>query len=404
MLCSVFTPTHDAAFLPETYKSLQQQQHTEFEWLIVPNSDRSRKLPSIPANITRDSRVRVLPAPKDLRTIGALKKYACSRARGDVLVELDHDDLLTPHVLAKIVKAAEDGADFVFSDTAVFHHGSNQPFEYGADYGWKHYDVCVYGLKLRAARNFPVTPRSLSEIFYTPDHVRAWRREVYEKLGGHDERLQVGDDHDLVCRTYLGGYKFADLKCCGYLYRKHEKNTSQLRNAEIQEQQKKTGEKYYALLVQEWLRRNQLQECQLTAAEIPRDDSKQFRWLENTLQVGCISVGADVLPLLSPPQVIDFFREAHRVLPSGGYLRLQFPVGGVAAAAPHFRSRWTRDTLAYFSQSDLADTLPCAGGNQPAFQLFRYSEKTETKSIPGDYAAAELCAIKGQHQPGPVFI
>ena len=45
--------------------------------------------------------------------------------------------------------------------------------------------------------------RSPCRIGTAPNHVRAWRRDVYETLGGHNPKYRVGDDHELIVRTYL---------------------------------------------------------------------------------------------------------------------------------------------------------------------------------------------------------
>jgi hypothetical protein len=76
MRFSIFTPTHRPAFLNEAFDSLLAQSQSDWEWVLVP---------------------------------------------GDYLVELDHDDLLTPEALAKIGAAIDaTGAEFLYSDFANF--------------------------------------------------------------------------------------------------------------------------------------------------------------------------------------------------------------------------------------------------------------------------------------------
>ena len=98
MLISIFTPTHDSRYLAETFKSLLEQRDSEWEWVIVPNGD---DVP-IPGTIQADDRVRICPSPMGMTGIGRLKKFACSQCKGEYLLELDHDDLLTPNALQRI--------------------------------------------------------------------------------------------------------------------------------------------------------------------------------------------------------------------------------------------------------------------------------------------------------------
>ena len=43
-----------------------------------------------------------------------------------------------------------------------------------------------------------------SIIYFAPNHVRAWRRSFYERVGGHDATWPIADD-ELLVRTYLQG-------------------------------------------------------------------------------------------------------------------------------------------------------------------------------------------------------
>ena len=79
---------------------------------------------------------------------------------------------------------------------------------------------------------FEVTPSSLSLIFYAPNHVRIWSRDTYDKAGGHDEGMTVGDDHELLCRTYLTGARMVRIPEVLYLYRLQRRTGKYLPEAE----------------------------------------------------------------------------------------------------------------------------------------------------------------------------
>jgi hypothetical protein len=48
-----------------------------------------------------------------------------------------------------------------------------------------------------------INPTTIRHIVSAPNHVRAWRADVYRQLNGHDPRFTVADDFDLVVRTFL---------------------------------------------------------------------------------------------------------------------------------------------------------------------------------------------------------
>ena len=118
MKLSVFTPTHKPHYLAEAHASLAAQSWQDWEWVLVPNGPAF----AIPEQVRADSRVRIVPAPDWISRLGVgmLKRYACEQCRGDVLVELDHDDILMPDALAKVAQAIDGGAGFVYSDFANF--------------------------------------------------------------------------------------------------------------------------------------------------------------------------------------------------------------------------------------------------------------------------------------------
>src|SRR5690348_4542507 len=138
MKISVFTPTHKPDYLAEAHASLAAQQGVDWEWVLVPNG----RAFEVPERIRADARVRVVAAPDWIAKlgVGALKRFSCEQCEGDVLVELDHDDLLVPSALGKIAGAVSDGAGFVYSDFANFRaDGSCEVYDKA--YGWESYAV-----------------------------------------------------------------------------------------------------------------------------------------------------------------------------------------------------------------------------------------------------------------------
>jgi O-antigen biosynthesis protein len=243
-LLSVFTPTHNPKYLPEIYANLARQTHQRWEWVILPNAGVA--IPDF-----GDPRVRVLPAldPGPSRSIGLLKRTCCLAAAGEAVVELDHDDYLSLDALAEIAGAIDRGADFVFSDFAEFMGEDNSPrAAFGADQGWTYYDVAdPEGRPYKAAVSPPAEPPWLFFISHAPNHVRAWRTSVYRELGGHDPRLDVGDDYELVIRVYAAGKRIAKIDRCLYFYRVHESNTYRQKAQRIHEV---VGAVYNARLLQ----------------------------------------------------------------------------------------------------------------------------------------------------------
>lgn len=411
---SIFTPTHSSRYLLDTFESILRQDYRDFEWVIVPNTEDGKELPELPPQIVEHEKVKIAPFYwKDRPKIGELKRYACDNADGDVFVELDHDDALVPGVLAKIAKTFEQtGAGFIYSDGASFSEAREEilPQTYHGDYGWESYDFEVYGKTFIATRNFPISPRSLCEIYFAPDHVRCWSKEAYYKIGGHNVELAVCDDHDLMVRTYLAGFQFAHIGGVGYLYRFHSSNSVKSFQDEIQVETTKIRNASTRKLIAEWCRREKLHVGrfnELEDWEAARDGGLTYGWIE---------LGHEFLPKLTPhwPSTLALFREFYARLVPGGYLSATYPSAtGAAAFAPHYKSYWSAHTFEYFTHKGLAaksrDNLPAAdrGLEFPRFQFVRYDEYCKgmgSAQLGKITAEVDLLALKDQRVPGRVYI
>jgi SAM-dependent methyltransferase len=401
VLLSIFTPTHDTKHLKEAYDSIELQQHHDWEWIIGLNG--GARLPDDEV-FHKDPRIKPFDLSVTSANIGALKYACCQRAKGETLIELDHDDLLWPDVLTHIAAKTQDGADFIFSDAACYDDSKEQPVGYSSDHGWETYPVKLYGRELLATRNFPVTPRSLCEVYYAPDHVRCWRKSFYDKIGGHDISLSVCDDHDLVCRSYIAHGKFAHTGTVGYVYRFHPGNTVKARNARIQQQCRNNRAKYIHKLVDEWVGRQKLLYVNL---------ERNVEWMDNvpilkgikTGSVGCIRA-YNVLHWIPQEQVPQVMEEFHRILTPGGWLCCQvWSTNGPGGFNPSAKSYWNMPTFEYFCDKRRALEIQPYRGRFQSVQCYEaYADSNNDRTWKRISTYADLCAIKDQRQPGVVLI
>ncbi len=398
MLLSIFTPTHRPTYLEETYRSIQRQSYTNWEWVLVPNGNQAH----IPDHIRQDPKVRIVDGGIR-KKIGALKRHACNACNGSAFIELDHDDLLMPgESLRMIADEIQAGAGFVYSDTALFQPNFAAK-HYSESYGWEHYSVDLYGRKLEASRCFDITAKSLSEIYYAPDHVRVWGRKAYEETGGHDQNLLVGDDHDLMIRTYLKGFKFAHTGHCNYLYRLHDSNTVKLKNDEIQQQVAINRRKYTGRLIAEEARRGDYRIVDM--AELWQDGWRFERDLKNGFgnsdSVGVI-ICRDLLQWCERGRIAEFMNQAYNALRPGGYIEIRIPStdGRAAWQDPAYLSQMNAGSFHTYCRKVLAEANPeirCRFQFLQAFDEFpsNFHEQQDMK-----YAVIQLTALKGQRQPG----
>lgn len=238
-MVSVFTPAFNSgARLMRPYASLCAQSHKDWEWVVVDDSTSPDTFKFLMQLAEHDCRVRPIKPARHSGKIGGLKRMACRMSEGDVLVELDHDDEITDWALSAVadafVKHPEVG--FVYTDFAeCFEDG--RPFTYGPKWGLgygSYRDESWNGRFFKVVNSPNINPKTIRHIVAAPNHIRAWRKTVYDAIGGHSDVLHVADDYELMVRSFLKTRMCRVSKLCYIQYRNTDGNTHQVRNKDIQ--------------------------------------------------------------------------------------------------------------------------------------------------------------------------
>ena len=225
-LFSIFTPafkTGERIF--RTYQGIVDQSETDWEWVVVDDSpsDHNDLWHDLQKIASRDLRVKPYRiTPNTGGFVGMAKKRACSLSSGKWLVELDHDDYLLDNCLAKIKSASDKFPDagFIYSDcTEMFENGKfirygskDEKYDgnfYGVEgnnfnFGYSgHSWVNIKGKRYLTHHYPSINPITIRFNISMPNHVRAWRSDIYKKIGGHAESLPIADDLELIIKTFL---------------------------------------------------------------------------------------------------------------------------------------------------------------------------------------------------------
>jgi O-antigen biosynthesis protein len=240
-LISVWTPCFQpGAKLFRPLQSLLDQTYSNWEWIIVNDSDDAGVTWGLLQELARmDHRIKPWQPARRSGRIGELKRWACGLAQGELLVELDHDDELTDGCLDALRQSlvANPRASMFYTDGAEVIEDTLESVEYppGWAFGYGSYRKEIYkGREYSVAQTPPLNEQTVRHIVGMPNHVRAWRRSEYFRLGGHNPNLHVADDYDLMVRSFLRG-QMVHVPIFGYIqYRNRTGNTTFFRNAEIQ--------------------------------------------------------------------------------------------------------------------------------------------------------------------------
>ena len=405
-MISIITPHYAGTnpYIKDSYNTLLSQTIQDWEWVIVRNNGGI-----LPEDISNDRRVKVVDS--DSVSIGTLKKLACKNASGSIVVELDADDLLLPEALEEINQAFTPGISFVYSNSAEFHEGIWQPRVFSEYFGWKNRPFKYQGRDLVEMIAFEPSPHALRTIWWSPNHVRAWRAKDYWAIGGHDESLPVADDHDLCCRFYLHG-KMKHIDKCLYLYRLHDENTCNRDNARVQELMWRNYSRYIIPMAEKWVRSKKLGMVDLggyynkpegyTGIDIRENSDVQYD-LNKGIPAQDNSLGIirahDILEHLQNPVAI--MNECYRTLAPGGWLNISVPStdGRGAFQDPTHISFWNANSFWYYTDNFYRKFVPQISCQFQVSRILTWfpSEWHKNKNI--SYVDAQLIAVKPGYQP-----
>lgn len=354
---------------------------------------------------------------------GALKRYACERAIGDILLEVDHDDILMPTACERVQEVFDSDEDlcFCYSNSANMDTRNEPwtPVTWDPAYGWSYREIEWKGRILTEARSAPPYPQSISRIWFAPNHLRAWRTTDYWKIGGHDQSMQISDDHDMILRSYLYGNIY-HIDECLYIYRVHGDNTWLQHQLKIQDTMWANHDKYIEPMMMKWSDMNGLRKVDICSGNyvpdgyesvdknnkredgISADLNKKWPFEDNS--VGIIRAHDAIEHLKNP---IYTMKEAYRVLAHGGFFYITVPStdGRGAFQDPTHVSFWNENSFLYYTVKNMNDFINCP----VRFQRIKVTtgfenEYGENANIP--YVFAHLTAIK-EDEPrfyGPIDI
>lgn len=363
---SIITPTHlKNAFLEDLYQSLVEQTYDNWEWVLYLNGG-AKASSMLHTPWFNDTRVHIIEDTDNNPRVGYNKNKAFNLGRGDVLVEVDHDDILIDTCLEELEKAFTDSnIGFVYSDNAIWHT-KNQFVPYDQAYGWTYKTYNWKDKTLLSMDSFPPSSRAMAYIWFAPDHVRAWRADVYRNIGGHNPELDICDDHELMIRTYLATKMFHIPKVL-YIYRVTGENTWLERNQAIQKKTVELGHQYAWDLACKEARERGLKIVEIGGGINPKPgcdinidlEDGSVKWdLNISIPLPDNSVG-----VLNASHIIEhlhdkhkIMKEIHRVLADGGWAFIEVPStdGRGAFQDPTHVSYWNENCFWYYTRADKA--------------------------------------------------
>ena len=210
---SIITPVYntDASFLEEAIQSVIAQIYPHWQLCLADDASTDSYVREILERYSdQDSRIQVIYREQNGH-ISAASNSALEIASGEFIALLDHDDLLAPDALYRVVELLNQNpsADMIYSDEDKVdenYYLSNPFFKP---------DWC---------------PDSFLSKMYTC-HLGVYRHSVVKEIGGFREGYEGSQDYDLVLRFSEKTSQILHLPKILYHWRLHENSTALNRDA-----------------------------------------------------------------------------------------------------------------------------------------------------------------------------
>lgn len=218
---SIFTPTYNTGErILRTYEGLKNQLYTDWEWIVLDDSPDQSTFNIVKDIAKNDYRVKLHKVyPLSEGNIGLVKHRAATLCNGDWLVELDHDDYLTSECLSIANDAINTYPDagFLYTNCSeMYDDGEPKYYDHNwednwyarpdnlFDFGYAGHTWVTVDQQRVLAHHYPdINPLTIRFNISMPNHVRMWERNLYHKIGGHNKKIPVADDLELLIRTFL---------------------------------------------------------------------------------------------------------------------------------------------------------------------------------------------------------
>jgi teichuronic acid biosynthesis glycosyltransferase TuaG len=304
-LVSVIIPTYNGeAFLGRTIESVLAQTYPNWELLVVDDGSFDKTADLAKSFAARDNRVKYF---YEERSGGPSRptNLGISKAGGEYLAFLDHDDFWLPEKLNKQVRfLSENNLDMAACHALVSPQGGSGNSK-----------------KIKVPNFQNPAQKILEKNFIMSASSILVKTAVAKAVGSFDEDLRGPQDWDFYIRVLAGGYSFGVLDEFLYVHATSSANISSQINPEVYERQRiHIFEKYKSLYLNPKTQSNYLRSVgvQYQAFGLPKK-ARQFFWLsirQNIVNVRSYSYF--FLSFLGP----DFF---NRLIRFKNYILAQIP-------------------------------------------------------------------------------
>lgn len=176
-------------FIETTIRSMLKQNYQACEIVVVNDHSEDKTLDILNSLASKNKNLLILNNPENESGVAAARNLGTEKASGEIIFPSDADDPNFPErARVSISELQKNKADVFYSNLERFYQDSGK----------------------KELRHFqPYDPVLLKYINYIA-HAgsSAYYKYVWEKVGGYDEEIKIGEDWDFWLKSQQAGFKF----------------------------------------------------------------------------------------------------------------------------------------------------------------------------------------------------
>ena len=187
-------------FLKEAINTITKQTFKDWELIII--DDHSKKNIKKTVAFFKNPKIKYYKLPKKIKGIANARNYGTKKAKSNIIVVADSDDLNYPNRLKKIYK-----------------YFKNNP---NSDVFYSNIDIYYENKKIKKRRTFqPFVKELIYYINFIPHPASAYRKKSWEKVNGYNPKMIIAEDYNLWIKMAKKNMKFGYAKKALVLKKSH---------------------------------------------------------------------------------------------------------------------------------------------------------------------------------------
>lgn len=186
-------------FLEGCFSSLEKLDYPAFEIMVVDDNSTDESVSFVEENFPK---VKIIKNKENLGAPISFNK-AVKEAKTELIVKADNDIIVDKNWLKAMVLALNQNPKIGIVGSKILHYGSDEIQDIGSNIDRFGYQMNYYTLE-----GLPKGGSKIKEAFYVSGCSMLFRKNLFEKVGGLDEKYFLyKDDLDLCWRMKLLGCK-----------------------------------------------------------------------------------------------------------------------------------------------------------------------------------------------------